>query len=175
MRTFRSIALLTASPLIVLLALMPGCEEKPAPSTPSQTTNASKDAYDHGHDHAHDGDHAHDDDHKDDHGHGETTELGERTAGEFTIKASRDGDVTPGGDVPIDVWVSGDASALAAVRFWIGTEDAKGSIKAKAELERDNWHTHAEVPDTLPEGCMLWVEIEANSGTKSSVGFDLKL
>lgn len=36
-------------------------------------------------------------------GHGATTALGEKTAGVYVIKASRDGDVTPGKDVPITV------------------------------------------------------------------------
>ena len=105
-------------------------------------------------------------------GHGATTALGEKTAGVYVIKASRDGDVTPGKDVPIDVWVTG-AGKVAAVRFWIGTEDAKGSLKAKAELEKDNWHTHAEVPNPLPVGSKLWVEIESDTGAKTRAGFEL--
>ncbi|HEX8876509.1 MAG TPA: hypothetical protein VF777_07155 [Phycisphaerales bacterium] len=106
-------------------------------------------------------------------GHGATTALGEKTVGVYAIKASRDGDVTPGKDVPIDVWVTG-TSKVAAVRFWIGTEDAKGSLKAKAELEKDNWHTHAEVPSPLPTGSQLWIEIESDTGEKTRTSFDLK-
>ena len=131
-------------------------------------------AADHDHDHADghaDHDHA---EHNDGHAHGATTQLGEQESGGFKIKASRDGDLKAGGDAPIDVWVTGGAK-IASVRFWIGTEDAKGSIKAKAELESDNWHTHAEVPDPLPAGAKLWVEVEAEGGAKTSVGFDLKM
>jgi hypothetical protein len=87
-------------------------------------------AEDHGHDHA---DHDHDHDHAapaaaEDagHAHGATTQLGEQELGGYKIKASRDGDVKAGGDVPIDVWVTGGAK-IASVRFWIGTEDAKGT------------------------------------------------
>ncbi len=117
----------------------------------------------------------------DGHSHGPTTELGEQVAsgsaavGSFTIKASRDGDVQPGGDVPIDVWVTGGTAKVATVRFWIGTQDARGSMKAKAELEKDNWHTHAEVPKPLSAEGKLWVEVETESGEKVLVGFDLKL
>ena len=131
-------------------------------------------AADHGHDHA-DGDHAHD--HaapSDGHTHGATIELGEAEAGGFKIKASRDGDVKAGGEAPIDVWVNGGKGGNA-VRFWIGTEDAKGSVKAKAEVEVDHWHTHAEVPDPMPAGTKLWVEIEGDGGAKTVVGFDLKI
>lgn len=138
-------------------------------------------AADHDHDHDHGGaDHDHDhaeapaDTHNDGHTHGATTQLGEQDAGGFKIKASRDGDIKAGGDAPIDVWVTGGAK-VASVRFWIGTEDAKGSMKAKAELETDNWHTHAEVPDPLPAGTKLWVEVEAEGGVKTVVGFDLKM
>ncbi len=136
-------------------------------------------AEDHGHDH---GDHDHaDHDHADHdhasegmsgHSHGETTELGEQELGGYKIKAARDGDVKAGGDVPIDVWVTGGAK-IASVRFWIGTEDAKGSLKAKAELETDNWHVHAEVPNPLPADSKLWVEIEAEGGAKTLAGFAL--
>jgi hypothetical protein len=85
--------------------------------------------------------------------------------------------VKAGGEAPIDVWVTGGPK-VAAVRFWIGTEDAKGSLKAKAVIENadqpNHWHTHAEIPDPLPAGSKLWVEIEAEGGAKSVISFDLK-
>lgn len=108
------------------------------------------------------------------HEHGTTTELGEQESGGFKVKASRDGSVKAGADAAIDVWVNG-GKAGNAVRFWIGTEDAKGSIKAKAEVEVDHWHTHAEVPNPLPAGSKLWVEVDGDGGAKAVVSFDLKL
>ena len=131
---------------------------------------------DHGHDHgggSHD--HAADHDHAagDDHGHGPVIELGSVEQGGYTIKASRDGDLKVGGEAPIDVWITG-GEPVSAVRFWIGTQDAAGSLKAKAAIERDNWHTHAEVPDPMPAASKLWVEIESTKGTTVLVGFDLK-
>jgi hypothetical protein len=48
-------------------------------------------------------------------------------------------------------------------------------MKAKAELEKDNWHTHAEIPNPLPAGSMLWVEVESDGGSKAAAGFELKL
>jgi hypothetical protein len=107
------------------------------------------------------------------HTHGVTTQLGERSVGSYTVKASRDGGIKPGSVAVIDVWVTGTDVQVAAVRFWIGTQDAKGSVKAKAELEQDNWHTHAEIPNPMPEGSQLWVEIESDSGETTVVGFDL--
>ena len=136
-------------------------------------------AHDHDHDHAAAGqDHsAAGQDHakpNDGHEHGTTTELGEQESGGFKVKASRDGSVKAGVDAAIDVWVNG-GKAGNAVRFWIGTEDAKGSIKTKAEVEVDHWHTHAEVPNPLPAGSKLWVEVDGDGGAKAVVSFDLKL
>jgi len=117
--------------------------------------------------------HAHDD-HGDGHHHGPTTELGEQSAGGFTVKASRDGDAVAGHDVPIDVWITGGASKVRTVRFWIGTKEGRGSTKAKAELERDNWHTHVDAPDPMPAGSRLWIEIETEAGERVLADFDLK-
>jgi hypothetical protein len=125
--------------------------------------------------HSHDGKGGHSHGEMDDHGHGPTTELGTQQAGAFTVKASRDGDVTPGGELPVDIWVTGGTAQVTSVRFWIGIESGKGSVKAKGALEADNWHNHAEVPSPMPEGSKLWISIESSDGTKALVSFDLKL
>lgn len=112
---------------------------------------------------------------------GDVIELGTTSIGRFSAHATRDrGDIVPGKDAPIDVTVtSTDGSAkVSAVRFWIGLEDAKVSVKAKAAIENpaqpDRWHTHAEIPSPLPDGSALWVEIEAADGATSLGKFDLK-
>lgn len=115
-------------------------------------------------------------------GHGEIIELGTATTGSLTVRASRDkAEIKPGGDAPIDVWLTtadGKPAQVAAVRFWVGTEDAKGSVKAKAEIEDpkqpNHWHTHVEVPEPMPTGSKLWVEIEETSEKKTRVSFDMK-
>ncbi len=111
---------------------------------------------------------------KDHHGTGVVTALGEQTVAGMNVRASRDGAGALGVEAPIDVWVNGGTAGLAAARFWIGTEDAKGSVKAKAVIEADKWHTHAEVPNPLPSGSRLWVELETAAGAKHLIGFDLK-
>ena len=179
-------------PLAIASASLYALAMLPLASCGGSSSNAP--AADHGHDHA-DGDHDHDHDHAapaaasaspsaspaaspaasdDGHSHGPVIELGELESGGFKIKASRDGDVKSGSDAPIDAWVNG-GKAGTAVRFWIGTEDAKGSVKAKAEVEVDHWHSHVEVPDPMPAGTKLWVEIEGDGGAKTVVSFDLKL
>ncbi|NOT01903.1 MAG: hypothetical protein HOP29_14910 [Phycisphaerales bacterium] len=105
---------------------------------------------------------------------GAVIELGETTLDGVTVRASRDqGEIKPGGDSPIDIWLDGGLGNAAAVRFWVGTQDGNGSIKAKAAVEDAHWHTHAEVPDPLPADSKLWVEIEAKNGKKATVSFDL--
>ncbi len=164
--TFRLTATLVAASALALWSA--GCGEG------SSSQGAA--SHDHDHDHAHDHDHGHDASTAaaKDEGHGATVELGEQKAGEFNVKASRDGDVKAGAELPVDIWITGGAK-VSAVRFWVGAEDAKGSMKAKAELEKDNWHTHGEVPSPMPEGSKLWIEIEADGGAKTLVSFDLKM
>lgn len=115
------------------------------------------------------------------HGSGKVIDLGTATAGGFALKATRDeGAVVAGKDAPIDVVVTPaeGAKAPVAVRFWIGTRDAKGSVKARAGIEDPKepmrWHTHAEIPNPLPSDAKLWVEVEAVGGVKSVESFDLK-
>ena len=107
--------------------------------------------------------------------HGAVIELGETTVNGMKVRASRDeGEIKAGGDSPIDIWLDGGLGNAVAVRFWIGTQDAKGSIKAKAAVEDGHWHTHGEVPNPIPPDSKLWVEIEGKDGKNSVVSFDLK-
>jgi hypothetical protein len=161
MKTVRPFALFLSVSLVAIAPSLSGCEKKPEPTKSTTRETAAQN------DHATSTEHSH----------GNATQLGEQIAGGFKIKASCDGAILAGKDAPIDVWVlspDGTPAKPAAVRFWIGTEDAKGSVKAKAALEKDNWHTHAEVPSPLPAGSKLWIEVEANGGGKTIAGFDLK-
>jgi len=105
------------------------------------------------------------------HGHlpiGETTQAG------LKLVATMDAPAKPGGEAAFNVVITGGKPK--AVRFWVGTEDARGSVKAKAEEETtDNWHTHTEVPDPLPAGSKFWVEVEPPTGATFRASFDLKV
>lgn len=167
------IAALSLAPLAAVSTLT-GCEEK----KPAAGSSTAPKADDHGHDHGPSGEHAAP---KAGHG-GQVIALGEQTIGSFSAKATRDqGQIVAGKDAPIDVTVTPAAGARAkavAVRFWIGTQDAKGSVKAKAEIENpqepDRWHVHAEIPNPMPAGSKLWVEIEDDKSGTSVGSFDLK-
>ncbi|MBL4591482.1 MAG: hypothetical protein JKY96_05930 [Phycisphaerales bacterium] len=164
--------------LAASLSVLPACEQKS--SSPQQDV-ADKDEHEHGPD----GEHA---DHDDmpaastaGHG-GAVIALGTSVIGPFDVRATRDeGLIVAGKDAPIDITVTptaGSTIKAAAVRFWIGTKDAKGSVKAKSEVENpaepNRWHTHAEVPNPIPEGSKLWVEIETDNGETVIGSFELK-
>jgi hypothetical protein len=102
--------------------------------------------------------------------------LGETTVGSLKLVATMDEAVPAagGGEGAFDLVITGGKPK--AVRFWVGTEDGKDSVKAKAEEETtDNWHTHAEVPKPLPAGSKFWAEVEPPTGAPFKVSFDLKV
>lgn len=154
-----------------------GCGDKSGPQAKAPPAAA-------GDDHAHADGHAHADDHAHAGGHdhhgGAVIDLGSAQIGQFTVKATRDDDkIVAGKEAAIDATITASGSTKAvAVRFWIGTEDGKGSAKAKADIEDpkepNRWHTHAEVPNPIPAGSMLWVEIENDKGETAKGSFGLK-
>jgi hypothetical protein len=99
--------------------------------------------------------------------------IGETTVGDLKLVATMDEPVKPGGEGAFDLVITGGKPK--AVRFWVGTEAAEGSVKAKAEEETtDNWHAHTEVPNPLPAGSRFWAEIELPTGQPFKVPFDLR-
>ena len=52
-----------------------------------------------------------------------------------------------------------------AARIWVGEEDPGDNMVVKTEVEFDYQHGHLEVPQPLPDGYALWIEIEAPDGT----------
>ena len=162
-----SLVILSLASLAVL-----GCDKSPTPAVVAPTPAPAVDP-NAGHDHAADP-HA-----AGGHGDGAVIALGTFKLGTFEVTVTRDvGAITAGGEAAIDATLAGQTANVSAVRFWIGTSDAKGSIKAKAEIEDptqpNRWHTHAEVPTPLPTNAQVWVEIEVKSGEKLAAAFDLK-
>jgi hypothetical protein len=107
-------------------------------------------------------------------GHHNRIPLGEKVVGGLKLEAMMDEPVRPGGEGAFDLVITGGKPR--AVRFWVGVEDARGSVKARAEEETtDNWHAHAEVPDPLPPGSQFWAEVEPQVGASFKASFNLKL
>ena len=100
--------------------------------------------------------------------------IGETTVGGLKLVATMDSPVKPGGEGAFDLVITGGKPK--AVRFWVGTENAEGSVKARAEEETtDNWHAHAEVPNPLPPGSKFWAEVDPPTGLPFKVSFELKV
>lgn len=105
---------------------------------------------------------------------GPVVNLGEQDVNGLIIRAARDaGELKPGGESAVDVWIDGGIGSASAVRFWIGLANGDGSVKAKAGVEGEHWHIHVEIPDPMPEGAQLWVEIELEEIEPILVAFDL--
>ncbi len=55
---------------------------------------------------------------------------------------------------------------VAAVREWVGPEDASGVVVVKTEIENDYHHGHVEMPNPIPSDALLWIEIETPAGER---------
>ena len=156
--------------LLVSLVALPGC----GGDSHKDHDHKDHDHKDHDHkDHDHK-DHSHKDDGKD-HVHGtnegEPTALGKADIAGFAAQVTLYGQVKAGGEVALDVILTGGSGEPAAVRAWVGTESAQGSRKAKLEKTKTAWHNHLEAPATLPEAAAIWVEIENDQGEKKAAKF----
>lgn len=155
--------------LVLSLAMMVGCDSKQKQDAAPPTAKVDE----HGHDpaihageskeahegHEHEGEAAGHQHHA-----GEKHDLGTIKVGDFEVTASYSGTIAPGKEVDVDLSLKGERGKVAAIRSWIGAQDAKGSIKAKAAPEGEGYHAEVEAPEPLPEGAAVWVEIETNQG-----------
>ncbi len=63
---------------------------------------------------------------------------------------------------------------VAAVREWVGPEDASGVMVVKTEIENDYHHGHVEMPNPIPADARLWIEIETPAGERLKGSVSLK-
>jgi hypothetical protein len=114
-----------------------------------------------GHDHA-------------EHAHGSTTAIGTVTIGAFTVAAAGTGAMAMGKDWYIELKLTPTQPAAKAIRIWVGAENARGSVKAKAALEHaatGEYSAHVEIPAPMPADARLWIALETADGqpTKGSI------
>lgn len=63
---------------------------------------------------------------------------------------------------------------VAAVREWVGPEDASGVVVVRTEIENDYHHGHVEMPTPIPDDARLWIEIETPDGERLKGSVPLK-
>lgn len=74
----------------------------------------------------------------------------------------------------VDLVLTPAAQVPKAVRLWVGTANARGSVKVKAEPEAaGSYCVGVEVPDPMPAETQVWIAIEAADGTTSKAGVAL--
>ena len=146
--------------LTVLLSssfLLAGCGAAPSPAPAPESKPATEAP-------------AKADEHADEEEHGgEQTPIGSAQVGPFTVVATYDEAEFKNGHFNADV----TGGEVAAVRMWVGPEDATGVMVAKAEIEGKYQHAHVEVPDPLPADAKLWIEIETPTGETHKGGIAL--
>ncbi len=106
------------------------------------------------------------------HAQGAAAALGSVTLGAHTV-AVASGAVTPGAELHVDLTVTPVQPAPQAIRVWVGAENGRGSVKAKAEGTAGAYEAHVEVPATLPAGAQLWISIDAAGGAATRAALAL--
>jgi len=96
------------------------------------------------------------------HVHSERTRLGQVELAGHTITVQRVAPIEAGKEADFDLDF-GKAPLPSTVRVWVGVESAIGSRKCRFERETDlSMHGHPEVPDPIPAGAAVWVEVEVD-------------
>jgi hypothetical protein len=106
------------------------------------------------------------------HNHGEAKEIGSLTIGARTAVVKADGAIVAGGHLLVEIELSPATPAPNAVRIWVGAENGRGSVKAKANPvagEPGAYSTHLEVPNPLPAGSQVWVALEGATTEKAGL------
>ncbi len=101
------------------------------------------------------------------HAHGPTSAVGAVKIGEVSVAASASGAMAIGKPWHIEVKLTPVQPAPKAVRVWVGAENARGSVKAKAEAEHaagGEYSANVEVPAPLPADARLWIALETADG-----------
>jgi hypothetical protein len=108
------------------------------------------------------------------HEHGEKKDLGTTTVAGLKMTVSQMGDIKPGNETAFDIELAKGQAKPKALRLWVGVASGEGSVKSKATLEERHLDVHAEIPQRLPAGSQLWIEVEPKEGKKAKASFALK-
>jgi hypothetical protein len=110
-------------------------------------------------------------------GHAAAKPVAEKAMGAWKVAVFIPKPAIAGKALDVDLALTPAATRPKAVRLWVGAENAKGSVKVKAEPEAPGAYcVGVEVPDPIPAEAKLWLAIEAEDGTtvKESVALPAK-
>jgi hypothetical protein len=109
---------------------------------------------------------------EEDHHHEAGPSLGTLKIGDYEIEALQQGKIDAGKECVFEIKIIKGAPEPKAIRAWIGVETGRGSMKAKSHKHGDEISIHCEVPDPVPEGSKLWIELETDAGkTRGSLDY----
>ena len=105
----------------------------------------------------------------------EKPKLGTVTIKDYTITVAQEGKVEAGKEATFALTLkkADGAADPTVVRTWVGTKDAKGSVKSKTHSHGDKMEAHLDVPSPLPKGSKLWIEVEVGR-KKTAASIDFK-
>ncbi len=85
---------------------------------------------------------------------------------------TQEGAIMAGEEGAFDVVIAEGQKPPKAMRAWIGVASGQGSVKTKLEKEPNrHYHSHVEVPETIPAGSQYWLEVEPEKGPKAKTSF----
>jgi hypothetical protein len=99
---------------------------------------------------------------------GKRTDLGKQEINGYTVAVTQIGEPKAGGELSLEIVLTGGAAKPKAVRAWYGVESAEGSTKAKAVETEKYWDADLDLPAKLPDNSKCWIEIETPDGKKKA-------
>lgn len=103
---------------------------------------------------------------EDGHQHGKQAihKLGRKEIGSFTVSVIMVGEAEAGGKVMFDVKLIDAREDPKALRAWIGDENVNDDGKKSMIKGEKTYSLEYTVPDPIPTGAKVWIEVETESG-----------
>jgi hypothetical protein len=99
------------------------------------------------------------------HAHGKAMAIGTVTPGAYTAAIAATGAPAAGQTWHVELRLDPGPAAPRAIRLWVGAENGRGSVKAKAEADAaGEYSAHLEVPSPLAVDSRLWIALETADG-----------
>jgi hypothetical protein len=106
--------------------------------------------------------------------HGMASPVGTVVIGNLSVVVSAAGELVAGKAPHVELMVTPAEPAPKALRLWVGGENGRGSVKAKADASKTTkglYQAHVEVPKPLSADSAIWISVEGADGqtTKGSL------